>query len=142
MFEQAFRNIDASFNARQRAFLDFVLQHYVSVGVEELDQDKLTPLLRLKYHNSLADAVADLGAPDEIGQVFAGFQKFLYAPRASAVQSAVRAERSVLRAPKGGVRETRDRYRCFLPRQVRIEVRNRAQVSAEWAASRTDVQLL
>ncbi len=76
--------IDTSFNARQRVFLDFVLQHYVSVGVEELDQDKLTPLLRLRYHNSIADAVADLGAPEEIGQVFAGFQKFLYEPRASA----------------------------------------------------------
>jgi type I restriction enzyme R subunit len=76
--------IDTSFNARQRVFLDFVLQHYVSVGVEELDQDKLTPLLRLKYHNSLADAVADLGAPEQIGAVFAGFQKFLYEPRAAA----------------------------------------------------------
>ena len=41
-------------------------------------KEKLTPLLRLKYHNSLADAVADLGKPDEIGRVFAGFQKYLY----------------------------------------------------------------
>ena len=39
---------------------------------------KLTPLLRLKYHNSIADAVADLGKPEEIGKVFAGFQKYLY----------------------------------------------------------------
>jgi len=35
-------------------------------------------LLRLKYHNSIADAVADLGKPDEIGRVFADFQKYLY----------------------------------------------------------------
>ncbi len=76
--------IDMSFNARQRVFLDFVLQHYVSVGVEELDHDKLTPLLRLRYHNSLADAVADLGPAEEISQVFAGFQKFLYELRAAA----------------------------------------------------------
>jgi type I restriction enzyme R subunit len=75
-------SIDASFNARQRMFLDFVLQHYVSVGVEELDQEKLTPLLRLRYHNSLADAVADLGEPEVIHRVFAGFQKFLYEARA------------------------------------------------------------
>jgi type I restriction enzyme R subunit len=34
--------------------------------------------LRLKYHDSLADAIADLGKPEEIGKVFAGFQKFLY----------------------------------------------------------------
>ena len=46
--------------------------------MEELDQEKLTPLLRLKYHNSIADAVADLGKPEEIGRVFAGFQKYLY----------------------------------------------------------------
>ena len=46
--------------------------------MEELDQKKLTPLLRLKYHNSIADAVADLGKPEEIGRVFAGFQKYLY----------------------------------------------------------------
>jgi len=52
--------------------------HYVSVGVEELDQQKLTPLLRLKYHDSIADAVADLGRPDEIGKIFSGFQKYLY----------------------------------------------------------------
>jgi hypothetical protein len=54
------------------------LSHYVSVGVDELDQEKLTPLLRLKYHNSIADAVADLGRPEEIGKVFVGFQRFLY----------------------------------------------------------------
>jgi type I restriction enzyme R subunit len=46
--------------------------------VEELDQNKLTPLLRLKYHDSIADAVADLGKPEDIGRVFAGFQKYLY----------------------------------------------------------------
>jgi type I restriction enzyme R subunit len=70
--------INSEFSAKQQAFLEFVLQHYVAVGVEELDQEKLTPLLRLKYHNSISDAVADLGEPEEIGQVFAGFQKHLY----------------------------------------------------------------
>lgn len=75
--------ISAQFNSKQQVFLDFVLSHYVSVGVEELDQEKLTPLLRLKYHNSIADALADLGRAEEIGQVFTGFQKYLY--RESAV---------------------------------------------------------
>jgi len=56
----------------------------VRVGVEELDQDKLTPLLRLKYHNSITDAVADLGKPDEIGRVLADFQKYLYRREAAA----------------------------------------------------------
>lgn len=72
-------HITTRFSAKQQLFLDFVLQHYITVGVEELDQEKLTPLLLLKYHNSLADAVADLGGrPAEIHQAFAGFQRYLY----------------------------------------------------------------
>ena len=70
--------ITQHFNNKLQLFLDFVLAHYVTIGVEELDQAKLTPLLKLKYHNSIADAVADLGRPEEIGQVFAGFQRYLY----------------------------------------------------------------
>jgi type I restriction enzyme, R subunit len=72
--------ISKQFNSKQQAFLDFVLAHYVGVGVDELDQEKLTPLLRLKYRNSIADAVADLGRPEEISEVFVGFQKYLYQP--------------------------------------------------------------
>jgi type I restriction enzyme R subunit len=71
--------ISNQFNPKQQAFLDFVLSHYVNVGVEELDPKKLTPLLKLKYHDSLPDAVAELGAPKQIQEVFVGFQKFLYA---------------------------------------------------------------
>jgi type I site-specific restriction endonuclease len=76
-------HINTRFSAKQQVFLDFVLSHYVTVGVEELDQAKLTPLLRLKYHDSIADAVADLGKPDEINHIFAGFQKYLYQPVAA-----------------------------------------------------------
>jgi type I restriction enzyme R subunit len=68
--------INTRFDAKQQVFLAFVLQHYVAEGVEELAQDKLTPLLRLKYHDSIADAIADLG--EDIGVVFTGFQKYLY----------------------------------------------------------------
>lgn len=74
--------INSTFNAKQQAFLDFVLSHYVTVGVEELDQQKLTPLLRLKY-GAIQDAVAELGMPAEIGRTFAGFQKYLYAETAA-----------------------------------------------------------
>ena len=70
--------ISENFNTRQQVFLDFVLSHYIAEGVDELDQAKLTPLLKLRYHDSIADAVADLGKPDEIGKVFSGFQKYLY----------------------------------------------------------------
>jgi type I restriction enzyme, R subunit len=74
--------ISTHFKSKQRVFLDFVLSHYVRVGVEELDREKLRPLLLLKYHNAIADAVADLGQPEEIGNIFAGFQKYLYQPAA------------------------------------------------------------
>jgi type I restriction enzyme R subunit len=70
--------IGRHFNYQQQAFLDFVLGHYVSIGVAELDQANLKQLLKLKYQNSIADAVADLGKPEQIGKVFSGFQKFLY----------------------------------------------------------------
>ncbi|HLV96816.1 MAG TPA: DEAD/DEAH box helicase family protein, partial [Candidatus Acidoferrales bacterium] len=70
--------IRANFAAKQKAFLDFVLAHYVSEGVRELDQEKLTPLLRLRYQDSISDAVADLGPPEQIGRLFSGFQKYLY----------------------------------------------------------------
>ena len=76
--ERAKLRISTQFASKQQAFLSFVLSHYVSEGVAELDLAKLTPLLKLKYHDSIADAVADLGKPEEIGQVFAGFQKYLY----------------------------------------------------------------
>ena len=76
--ESARSQIRSKFSTKQQAFLDFVLQHYVAVGVEELDADKLKPLLQLKYHNSIADAQVDLGKPNDIGKLFTGFQKYLY----------------------------------------------------------------
>jgi len=73
--------IHANFGARQQAFLDSVLGHYVSDGVEELDQEKLAPLLALKYQGSLSDAVKDLAMPaEDIGRFFRDFQKYLYPP--------------------------------------------------------------
>jgi type I restriction enzyme, R subunit len=75
------------FNTKQQVFLAFVLSHYVQVGVEELDQEKLRPLLLLKYDNAIADAVADLGRPEEIGIVFAGFQKYLYQDAARSLRA-------------------------------------------------------
>lgn len=76
--------ITQHFNNKLQVFLDFVLAHYVEIGVDELDQAKLTPLLKLKYHDSIPDAVADLGqTPVEIGKAFAGFQKYLYQSQVS-----------------------------------------------------------
>ncbi|MBM3763589.1 MAG: DEAD/DEAH box helicase [Acidobacteria bacterium] len=72
--------ISSKFSVKQQAFLDFVLAQYIKVGVGELDRSKLSPLLKLKYNNAIADAIADLGNPEEIGQVFSGFQRHLYEP--------------------------------------------------------------
>ncbi|QJD29365.1 hypothetical protein [Methylococcus geothermalis] len=48
-----------------------------AAGWMELDQAKLAPLLRMKYHDTIADALADRGRPEEIGRMFAGFQNYL-----------------------------------------------------------------
>jgi type I restriction enzyme R subunit len=68
----------AEFTDKQRAFIDFVLAQYVAQGVDELDAEKLSPLLKLKYRNAIADAFADLGRPDQVRRVFVGFQRHLY----------------------------------------------------------------
>src|SRR5471030_999707 len=61
--------ISTHFNSKQRVFLEFVLSQYVKVGVDELATEKLSPLLKLKYNNAIADAIADLGQPEDIGRV-------------------------------------------------------------------------
>ena len=76
--EQARAIIGSRYGDKQQAFLGFVLAHYVSVGVEELDEAKLVPLLRLKYNNALSDAFDDLGSAETVRSAFVGFQKYLY----------------------------------------------------------------
>jgi len=68
----------AEFTDKQRAFVDFVLAQYVKQGVDELDNEKLAPLLKLKYGAALADAFDQLGKPDQVREVFVGFQRYLY----------------------------------------------------------------
>jgi type I restriction enzyme R subunit len=68
----------AEFTDKQQAFVDFVLAQYVTQGVDELDAEKLSPLLQLKYR-ALSDAFAELGKPDQVRRVFVGFQRHLYA---------------------------------------------------------------
>jgi len=83
--EYAKKGIHTSFGEKQEAFLVFVLSQYVKEGVDELDLEKLTQLLNLRYRNSITDAVADLGQPDQIKDAFTGFQKYLYAPSGGVV---------------------------------------------------------
>ncbi len=87
--EQAKAGINTNYKSnKQLALLEFVLSHYVGEGVDELDLDKLSPLLRLKYH-AISDAAAELGTPQEIRGVFVGFQKFLYAKKVGPSQPAI-----------------------------------------------------
>ena len=67
----------AELTDKQQAFVDFVLAQYVKQGVDELDAEKLSPLLRLRYQ-ALSDAFVELGKPDQVRQVFVGFQRHLY----------------------------------------------------------------
>jgi type I restriction enzyme R subunit len=73
--------VHQQFTDKQQAFVDFVLAQYVKEGVEELDAEKLTPLLRLRYNNAISEAVDDLGSADQIRKVFLGFQRYLYEAR-------------------------------------------------------------
>lgn len=76
--EKATVGAHLQFTGKQQAFVDFVLAQYVEQGVEELDTDKLSPLLKLRYRNAMADALSDLGSAAQIRQVFVGFQRYLY----------------------------------------------------------------
>jgi type I restriction enzyme, R subunit len=74
---QAETRIFSGLDAKQKEFLEFVLSKYIETGVEELDQEKLPDLLKLKYHE-ISDAAAVLGGTDRIRQMFIAFQKYLY----------------------------------------------------------------
>jgi type I restriction enzyme R subunit len=55
-----------------------VLAKYIESGVNELDQEKLPPLLTLKYE-ALDDAIKVFGRVEKTRDTFIGFQKHLYA---------------------------------------------------------------
>lgn len=76
---RAMEKAQQQFVDRQQAFIDFVLAQYVKQGVDELSEEKLAPLLRLRY-GAINDAIADLGSAEQIRQAFVGFQHYLYAP--------------------------------------------------------------
>ncbi len=58
-------------------FIHFVLDRYVATGVEELDDQKLPDLIKLKY-SALQDGMDALGGADKARETFIGFQKYLY----------------------------------------------------------------
>ncbi len=68
---------------KQQEFLDFILEHYIQQGVDELAENKLPNLIELKYH-AVRDAVAELGSIADIRELFIGFQSYLYEKEAVA----------------------------------------------------------
>ena len=69
--------MQAALSLNQRDFIDFVLDRYMSTGVEELDADKLPDLIKLKY-NALQDGLEVLGGAEAARAAFIGFQRYLY----------------------------------------------------------------
>jgi type I restriction enzyme R subunit len=60
---------------KQKAFLEFVLDKYVAIGIDELDREKLPDLIALKF-NDFNDGIKYLG--EDIAKTFVDFQKYLY----------------------------------------------------------------
>jgi type I restriction enzyme R subunit len=75
--QRALREVGGRYASKQRAFIEYVLSHYVRTGVEELDMPKLATLLNLRY-GTLDDAMRDLGNPQDVSRVFREFQGYLY----------------------------------------------------------------
>ncbi len=67
----------ASFPEKQRAFLEFVLSHYIEEGFETLDTGELSKLLGLRY-GAVQDALRELGPAPELSRAFSDFQQYLY----------------------------------------------------------------
>ena len=72
------RRVATQFTDRTRDFINFVLDHYVTEGFEELDPLKLPQLLELKY-GGVPDALKEIDTSvDNVREAFFDFQKFLY----------------------------------------------------------------
>ena len=69
--------IYSNLDSNQKEFIDFVLNKYVEGGVDELDINRLSDLVILKY-NTLHDGQKKLGNPEKIKSTFIDFQKHLY----------------------------------------------------------------
>ncbi|MFA4955431.1 MAG: DEAD/DEAH box helicase family protein [Candidatus Methanoperedens sp.] len=71
-------DIFKSLDKNQSEFLEFVLSKYVETGIEELGQEKLPDLLKLKY-SAINDATELLGSVIRIRATFFDFQQHLFA---------------------------------------------------------------
>ena len=70
--------IVTDYEGKLAAFLEFVLDAYVSDGIGELDRKKLPDLLELKYHRSATEGAVELGGLVAVAEAFVGFQRHLF----------------------------------------------------------------
>ncbi len=76
-FEQSEELMKDNLNPEHKEFIDFVLGKYVESGIEELDLDRLSELLIIKY-KSIHDAQVQMGNAEDIKESFINFQRYLY----------------------------------------------------------------
>lgn len=76
--EKAIINLKTKLTSTQFEFIEFIVDKYCQIGSKELEIDKLSVLLELKY-GSLPEARDQLGDMKKIKEVFEVFQKELYA---------------------------------------------------------------
>ena len=74
--------LENELNAKQMEFVDFLVQQYVTAGVDELDDAKLETLLAIRYKTA-TDGVTNLGSVDIARKIFLNFQKHLYKPHST-----------------------------------------------------------
>lgn len=71
------QSITNSLNNQQKEFIEFVLEQYIEKGVDELNEEKIPDLIKLKYH-AVTNAEEALGSVSKIRNTFFEFQKILY----------------------------------------------------------------
>ena len=69
--------INAQYDPKLAAFLNFVLGQYVDTGTDDLDRGRLLEYLKLKFGNPAEGAKA-LGGTNRVSGSFVEFQKHLY----------------------------------------------------------------
>jgi type I restriction enzyme R subunit len=74
---QAEETIHSNLSDKQKEFIDFILSKYVEGGVDELDINRLSDLLTLKY-KAVYDGEKALGNVEDIKEMFIDFQRHLY----------------------------------------------------------------
>ncbi len=75
--DQAEETIHSNLSEKQKEFVDFILSRYVEGGVDELDINRLSDLLTLKY-KAVYDGEKALGNVEVIKKMFIDFQRHLY----------------------------------------------------------------